>query len=462
VGKARYTGKDVTQVRSLQRRHTPDTVGPDERVQTSLRGIAKRASTCKEHRFQNLYQLVNEELLLDCWGELNKQAASGVDGVRFELYEQDLYANVADLVERLKTKCYRARLVRRCYIPKTSGKLRALGIPALEDKLVHRACARILNAIYEQDFLPVSYGYRPKRDARMAVEDLTFNLQYNSFRYVVEADIKGYFDTIEHDKLLEMLGQRIDDKAFIGLIHRWLMAGILEPDGEVVYPESGSPQGGSISPILANLYLHHVLDQWFDTVVKPRCKGSALMLRYADDFICAFQYKSEARRFYRVLPMRLAKFGLSVAPEKTALLRFSRFDPGLQYRFQFLSIEFYWDRDWDGELRVKRRTAPKRLQAAKRKMTEWIKKNRHLRGKHFTEGLNRRIRGHYNYFGLIGNDRAVRSFYFHAIGCAFKWLNRRGGKKNSFNWETFKKALKRLGVVRPEIKKRQREHAILA
>lgn len=455
-------GKDVTEVRSLQSKHAPDTVGLDKRVQTSLQGIAMRASTCKEHRFQDLYRLLNEELLLDCWGELNKRAAGGVDGVTFEVYEQDLYANVVDLVERLKTKCYRAKLVRRCYIPKACGKMRALGIPALEDKLVQRACAKILNAIYEQDFLPASYGYRPRRDAREAVEDLGFNLQYGTFGYVVEADIKGYFDAIDHEHLLEMLSLRIDDKAFTGLICRWLKAGILDTDGEVIHPESGSPQGGSISPILANIYLHHVLDDWFETVVKKHCKGAALMIRYADDYVCAFQYKSDAKRFYHVQPKRLKKYGLEVAPEKTALRRFSRFDPGQQYRFQFLSIEFYWATGWDGELRVKRRTAPKRLQAAKRKMTEWIKLNRHLRGQHFIEALNRRLRGHYNYFGLLGNERALQSFHFHAIGCAFKWLNRRGGKKNSFNWTTFKLALKRLGVVRPETRRRQREHAILA
>lgn len=453
----------MTEVRSLQRKHTPDTVGLEQRVPTSLQGIALRASTCRDHRFQNLYQLLNEELLLECWGELNRRAASGVDGVTFAAYEEDLYANIADLVQRLKTKCYRAKLVRRCYIPKAgSEKLRALGIPALEDKLVQRACARILGAIYEQEFLPMSYGYRPNRGAKDAVKDLGFNLQYGSFGYVVEADIKGYFDTIEHDSLLEMLSQRIDDKAFTDLIRRWLKAGILEPDGEVVCPESGSPQGGSISPILANVYLHHVLDHWFDQEVRPRGKGQALMIRYADDFVCAFQYKSEAKRFYEVLPKRLRRFGLAVAPEKTALLRFSRFEPGLHRRFQFLSIEYYWAIDWDGELRVKRRTAPKRLQAAKRKMTEWIKANRHLRGRHFITALNRRLKGHYNYFGIHGNERALKSFQFHAIGCAYKWLNRRGGKRNSFNWTTFKAALKRLNVATPEVRERQRQHVILA
>ena len=334
-------GKDVTEVRSLQRKHTPDTVGLESRVQTSLRGIAKRASACKDHRFQNLYQLLNEELLLECWGKLNKRAASGVDEVTAQAYEEDLYANIEDLVRRLKTKCYRAKLVKRCYIPKANGQLRALGIPALEDKLVQRACARILTAIYEEDFVDFSYGYHPERCARDALEDMGFNLQYGSFGYVVEADIKGFFDKIDHEWLLQILEYRIQDRAFTGLIRRWLKAGILDTDGEIIHPESGSPQGGSVSPILANVYLHYVLDLWFDRVVKPRCKGQVMMIRYADDYICAFQYKCDAKRFYRAMPKRLEKFKLSVAPEKTALQRFSRFSPSLVNRFQFLSMEFY-------------------------------------------------------------------------------------------------------------------------
>ena len=455
-------GKDVTGVRSLQRKHTPDTVGLESRVQTSLRGIAKRASAGKDHRFQNLYQLLNEELLLACWGELNKRAASGVDEVTAQAYEEDLYAHIEDLVRRLKTKCYRAKLVKRCYIPKANGQLRALGIPALEDKLVQRACARILTAIYKEDFVEFSYGYRPERCARDALEDMGFNLQYGSFGYVVEADIKGFFDKIDHECLLLMLEHRIQDRAFTGLIRRWLKAGILDTDGEIIHPESGSPQGGSVSPILANVYLHYVLDLWFDRVVKSRCKGQVMMIRYADDYICAFQYKSDAKRFYRVMPKRLEKFNLSVAPEKTALQRFSRFSPSLVNRFQFLSMEFYWDTDYCGELRVKKRTAPKRLQAAKQKIKDWIKKNRHLKGQLFITALNRRLVGHYNYFGLRSNEKGVGSFYRFAIGCAFKWLNRRGGKKKSFNWDQFKIALKRLGVARPICADRQREHRILA
>lgn len=438
----------------------PDTVGLEQHETTSLWGIAKRARACKHHRFQDLYRRLDADLLLECWGDVNKQAASGVDGVTAAAYEQDLMANIQRLVERLKTKRYRPRRVRRCYIPKDNGKQRPLGIPVLEDKLVQLACAKILNAIYEADFLPVSYGYRPGKGAKDAVCDLGFNLQYGRFGYVVEADIQGYFDHIDHDGLLEMLRLRIDDKAFLQLIWQWLKAGILDSDGRVLHPAAGTPQGGVVSPILANVYLHHVLDLWFERVVRPRCQGQALLIRYADDYVCAFQYRCEAEGFYRTLPKRLAKFGLRLASEKTRILRFSRFHPGLRRRFAFLGFELYWARDRRGDLRVMKRTARKKLQQLKQRMSAWIKANRHLPGRQFFAAVNRKLVGHYNYFGLRSNEKALYSYYGHVIGCAFKWLNRRGGKRSSFTWGRFKAALQVLPVALPRIVERRRQHAV--
>ncbi|MDZ7843050.1 MAG: reverse transcriptase domain-containing protein [Gammaproteobacteria bacterium] len=279
----------MTEVRSPQRKLVPDTVGLDEHEPTSLRGIAKRARACKDHRFRDLYRELNAELLHACWRDLNKDAASGVDAVTAQVYEQDLDANIRDLAQRLKTKRYRTKLVRRCYIPKDNGGYRPLGIPALEDKLVQRACAKLLNAIYEQDFLLVSYGYRPGRGAKEAVADLGFNLQYSKLGHVVEADIRSFFDDIDHDWLLRMVSLRIDDRAFLNLIRKWLKAGILDTDGQVLHPVTGTPQGGIVSPILANVYLHYALDLWFERVVKPHCGGQALIIRYADDFVCVRQ-----------------------------------------------------------------------------------------------------------------------------------------------------------------------------
>ena len=261
----------------------PDKVGSGIDVQTSLRGIAKKASLNKQHRFRDLYRLLNIQMLQLAWENINKNTAIADEDQTVEDYGADLTANLDRLVVRLKQKRYQAKLIKRRYIPKENGKQRPLGIPALEDKIVQKAAAMILTAIYEQEFLDCSYGYRPNKGAKDAVSDLTFQLQFGVFGYIVEADIKGYFDNIDHDKLLGMLEKRIDDRAFLRLITKWLKAGILEPDGYVKHPVTGTPQGGLVSPILSNIYLHVVLDEWFEQVVKPRLKGRAIMCRYADD-----------------------------------------------------------------------------------------------------------------------------------------------------------------------------------
>jgi RNA-directed DNA polymerase len=462
VGKAHYKGKDLTEVRSPQRKLVPDKVGLEQYEPTSLLGIAIKAEARAKHRFQDLYRRLNAGLLMSCWKDLNKNAASGVDKVTAEAYEQELEANIQDLAKRLKHKRYRAKLVRRCYIPKGDGQERPLGIPALEDKLVQLACARILSAIFEPDFVDTSYSYRPNRSAKEAIQDLKFNLQFGKYGYIVEADIKGFFDNIDHGWLMRMLRERIDDAAFLNLIRKWLKAGILETDGKILHPETGTPQGGIVSPVLANIYLHFALDLWFQKRVRARCKGDAFILRYADDFICAFRYQDEAGRFYRKLAGRLEKFNLSVAPEKTQTIRFSRFHPGLQRRIVFLGFETYWMKDSKGVARVKQRTARKKLQSACRRVKEWIKGNRHLKGMAFIEALNRRLRGHYNYYNIPGNLCSLGRFYNWALRCSFKWLNRRGGKRKSFTWRTFSMAIDRLGIAKPQMIVVNRQHRVFA
>jgi len=442
-------GKDLTEVRSPQRKLMPDTVGLEQHKPTSLWGIAEKAKADKRHRFRDLYRELNAGFLHTCWRDLNKKAASGVDKVTAEEYAKNLHGNIQNLAERLKGKKYRTKLVRRCWIPKENGKERPLGIPALEDKLVQLACAKQLTAIYEQDFLESSYGYRPERSARHAVQDLTFDLQYGSYGYIVEADIKGFFDHMDHDWLLKMLSLRIDDRAFINLIRKWLKAGILETDGTIIHPDTGTPQGGIISPVLANVYLHFALDLWFEKVVKPNCQGDARICRYADDWVCAFQLRDDAQRFYRVLPKRLEKFHLETAPEKTGILRFSRFHPGMERRFTFLGFEFFWIKDRQGESRVKRRTSRKKLRGACKRIKEWIRSNRHLPGGEFFKGLNRRLVGHYNYYGVRGNWLSLKYFFEVAREHAFKWLNRRGGKRNSFTWDRYIQILDRVKVAWP-------------
>jgi RNA-directed DNA polymerase len=444
-------GKDLTEVRSPQRKLMPDTVGLEQHKPTSLRGIAEKAKADKRHRFRDLYRELNAGFLHSCWRDLNKSAASGVDKVTADEYAKDLHNNIQNLAKRLKGKKYRTKLVRRCWIPKENGKERPLGIPALEDKLVQLACAKLMTAIYEQDFLESSYGYRPGRSAKHAVQDLTFDLQYGSYGYIVEADIKGFFDHMDHEWLLKMLSLRIDDGAFLNLIRKWLKAGILETDGTIIHPDTGTPQGGIVSPVLANVYLHFALDLWFEKVVKPNCQGDARICRYADDWVCAFQLRDEAQRFYRALPKRLEKFHLETAPEKTKTLRFSRFHPGMERRFTFLGFEFFWKKDRQGEPRVKRRTARKKLKGACKRIKEWIRSNRHLPGGEFFKGLNRRLVGHYNYYGMRGNSLSLKYFFEVAREYALKWLNRRGGKRQSYTWSQFDRILDRVKIACPRI-----------
>ncbi len=462
AGKARYMGKDLTEVCSPQRKHVPDNVGLGQYVQTSLRGISTKAKANRKHCFQDLYRCLNVPFLLGCWKDLNKNAASGVDKVTAVDYEENLLDNVQILVNRLKTRKYRAKLIRRCYIPKENGKERPLGIPALEDRLLQLACAKLLSAIFEADFLDNSYGYRPKRSAKHAVNDLRFNLQYGKYGYVVEADIKGFFSHMNHDWLLRMLKERIDDAPFLNLIQKWLKAGILDTDGKILHPETGTPQGGIVSPVLANVYLHFALDLWFEKIVKKHCKGDAMLIRYADDFICAFQYQEDAGKFYKALPKRLGKFHLSLAPDKTGMIRFSRFHPSRSRMIIFLGFETYWTKDKQGKPRVMQRTARSKLQGACSRIKDWIKENRHLKGIKFIKALNRRLQGHYNYYSIVGNLRSLWSFYIWSIKCSFKWLNRRGGKRKSFTWVAFSKAIKRLGLVKPKLPLATNRHLVLS
>jgi len=297
---------------------------PPPSMGSSLRGIANKAAQNKSHRFQNLSRLLTNDFLVNCWKSINKKAAAGVDRTSAFEYAGNLESNVAQLVDSVKGGWYRAKLVLRKNIPKPGGKIRPLGIPSIADKLLQRAVARILEAIYEQDFLPCSYGYRSGTGAHKAIKDLSSVLRPGQYGWVVEADIKGFFNNIEHDKLLSMLKRRIDDKPLLKLIHRWLKAGILDIDGQVLHPATGTPQGGIVSPLLANVYLHYALDVWFEEAVKTHCEGRVYLCRYADDFVCAYELESDAQRFYEVLPKRLAKFGLEVAVEKTDIIQFYR------------------------------------------------------------------------------------------------------------------------------------------
>jgi len=422
-------------------------------MHTSLQGIAEKAKREKKYRFRNLYGMVNEEYLIRVWRDIRKEAAYGVDRISAQEYQRNLVGNIRDLVGRLKRKSYRAKLVRRHYIPKENGKLRPLGIPAVEDKLLQLAVARILEAIYEQDFLRCSYGYRDTVGPQDAVDKLTVKLQFGRYGYVVEADIQGFFDNIDHDWMIRMLAERVDDKALLWLIRKWLKAGVLDTDGKVMHPVTGTPQGGIISPVLSNVYLHYALDLWFEKIVKKYCKGEACLIRYADDFVCGFEKEQEAECFYKVLGRRLGKFGLQLSMDKTRVIRFDRQES--KESFDFLGFEFRWGKDRSGKAHLKRRTSRKKLRSSLKRFTSWCKEARKLKLRDLWVLLCAKLRGYYNYYGVASNSIGLSEFYSRAMRILHKWLNRRS-QKSSFTWETFKDLLRRNRIPQPRIVVRSR------
>lgn len=418
-------------------------------VQTSLLGIANKARSDQRYRFRNLYRELNEELLLDSWRLLRKDAALGVDRVSAAEYEANLEENIKQLVERLKRKSYRAKLVRRHYIPKGDGGKRPLGIPATEDKLLQLAVKRLLETIYEQDFLSCSYGYRPRVGALEAVDQLTVKLQFGAYHEIVEADIKGFFDNLSHEWLMRMLEQRIDDEPILRLIKKWLKAGVLDTNGKVLRPEGGTPQGGIISPLLANVYLHYALDLWFERVFQRSCKGKAFLHRYADDFVCGFEQEEDAQRFYRKLEERLRKFGLELAVDKTRVIPFSRHRRG-ETSFDFLGFEFRWGTDRKGQARLKRRTSRKKFRNSVKRAAEWCKKNRHRRLAEQFKWLSAKLRGYYNYYGVNGNYESLKEFYHLVQGLHLKWLNRRS-QRPSYTWDAYYELRQHFALAQPHI-----------
>jgi RNA-directed DNA polymerase len=447
---SRLQGEGMDRNTQLAKETYTGHVGLDKCRQTSLQGIARKAKEDKTHRFGNLYQLLNAEALREAFKELKKKAAAGVDKVTAASFAEELEYHVEEVVEQLKQKTYRTKLVRRVYIEKGNGKKRPLGVPVVADKMIQRAAAKILEAIYEQEFSQHSYGYRANTGAQQAVKDLTQELQFGKYSYIVEADISGFFDAMDHDWLLKMLEERIEDKAFLNLIRKWLKAGILDTDGKVIHPVTGSPQGGIISPMLANVYLHYALDLWFEKAVNVQSEGMAYFCRYADDFTCAFQYKQDAERFYQALQPRLGKFGLELSIEKTNIISFSRFRKEENTKFEFLGFEFRWGVSRKGCDTLKRRTSRSKLSKSIATFKEWCKENRNKRLRRLLPLLISKLRGYYNYYGLIGNYESLRQFYTQAMRILYKWLNRRS-QRRSFNFTEFTACIKRYQVPQPRI-----------
>jgi group II intron reverse transcriptase/maturase len=384
--------------------------------------------------FTSLAYFMDVEWLREAYQRTRKDGATGVDGQTGADYERDLEKHLQDLLNRAKSGSYRAPPVRRTYIPKGTGlESRPLGIPTFEDKVLQRAVVMALEPIYEQDFRNCSYGFRPGRSAHQALEELWQQTMNVRGGWIVEVDIRKFFDTLDRAHLRELLRQRIRDGVLLRLIDKWLHAGVLE-EGELTYPEAGTPQGGVISPLLANIYLHYVLDVWFEEVVKPRLRGHAFLIRYADDFVIGFSREDDARRVLEVLPNRLARYGLTLHPDKTRLVPFQR--PSTRSSsddsqrkgpagFDLLAFHHYWARSRRGYWVVTRTTMPSRLGRALRKVAQWCRANRHLPVPDQHRILSQKLRGHYNYFGITGNARALSRFRAAVCRLWRKWLSRR-------------------------------------
>ena len=422
-------------------------------VSTKQQRIATLARQSPPMGFTSLAYLMDVDWLREAFHRTRKDGAPGVDGQTWTAYAANLEAHLQSLLDRAKSGTYRAPPVRRVHIPKAGSRseTRPIGIPTLEDKLLQRAVVMLLEPIYEQDFYEGSYGFRPGRSAHQALETLWKQTMDVGGGWILEVDIRKFFDTLDHAHLREFLQQRMRDGVLKRLIGKWLKAGVME-DGSVSYPEAGSPQGGVVSPLLANVYLHDVLDAWFQQEVKPRLRGRAYLIRYADDFVIGFAREDDARRVMAVLPRRFDKYGLTIHPDKTRLIAFRPPPPAATGKdsdrdvrpgtFTLLGFTHYWGRSRKGRWVVKRKTASTRLSRAVRSIAQWCRRNRHRPVREQHQTLSQKVRGHYAYYGITGNARALSGFKDAVQRCWHKWLNRRN-RERTLDWDHFNRLLER-------------------
>lgn len=431
-----------------------------ESVSTKLKRIAQLAREDRTRVLVSLAHHIDVDLLREAYRRTRKDGALGVDGQTAAAYEENLKDNLQSLLDRFKSGRYKAPPVRRAYIPKGSdpSKKRPIGVPTFEDKVLQRAVAMVLEAVYEQEFLDCSYGFRPGRSAHQAIGNLREGLMAIKGGWVLEADIEGFYDNLDPRHLRSFLDQRVRDGVMRRAIDKWLSAGVME-EGNLSHPETGTPQGGVISPLLSNIYLHKVLDEWFEATVKPRLRGQALLIRFADDFVVAFQLERDARRVLEVLPERLGRYGLRLHPDKTRLLRFERpsktepdeSQPRESPRsFDFLGFTHYWEKSLRGYWTVKRKTASDRSTRFLRKLNLWCQGNRHAPMAWQHKQILSKLRGHFGYFGITGNSRCLNSVHHWAKRLWRKWLSRRSRTSN-LTWERFNLLLERYPLPNPRI-----------
>ncbi len=397
-----------------------------ERMEQEPKGI--REQSAKYPAVQNLMHNVNEQTLMAEHRRQARKKAVGIDGVDKAAYDEKAQENITELVERMKKFQYKPLPVRRTYIPKANGKQRPLGIPAYEDRLVQGVMAKVLNEVYEPRFLESSYGFRPGRSAHEVVRYINQTIMTKKVNYVLEADIKGFFDHIDHGWLMKFLAHDIQDKNFLRYVKRFLIAGIME-DGKRLDSDRGTPQGGLISPVLANVYLHYVLDLWMEKAIKPRLRGEVYYVRYADDFLILFQYENEAQKVMEVMKKRLGKFSLEIAEDKTRILPIGRFK-GTKEDFDFLGFTFFNTKTRTGKYRLGVRTSKKKLKAKRQAAKAWLKEHMHRPISETMQTIASVIRGHCNYYGVNGNFHAIQSFWKYLKYSAYRILNRRHQKRS--------------------------------
>jgi group II intron reverse transcriptase/maturase len=437
----------------------PGTPSPDP-ISTRRQRIAELAKQSPQAAFTTLAHHIDIDWLTEAYLRTRKDGAVGVDGQTAADYAVDLGENLRSLLDRAKSGRYQAPPVRRVHIPKGTGsETRPIGIPTFEDKVLQRAVAMVLEAIYEQDFLDCSYGFRPGRSAHQALDALWYRLMEVGGGWILEIDIRKFFDALDHRHLHAILRRRVRDGVLLRLIGKWLKAGVLE-DGCVTHPESGSPQGGVISPILANAYLHEVLDTWFEQTVKPRLKGRASLIRYADDAVLVFEVEGDARRVLDVLPKRFGKYGLTLHPEKTRLVPFQGRRPGAppcsrderSGTFDFLGFTHYWGRTLKGNWAVKRKTAKDRLRRSLASVVQWCREHRHISITEQWSALTRKLRGHFAYYGIPGNFASLGCYRYHVRRAWRKWLSRRS-QRAGIPWEHFNDLEKRYPLPQARLKR---------
>lgn len=400
-------------------------------------------------KVENLIHFVNKERLKEQHRKQQRNKASGIDKMTKDEYGISLEDNIENLIERMKKFSYKPLPVRRTYIPKANGKLRPLGIPAYEDKLVQGVMADILNEIYECKFLECSYGFRPKRSCHQAIREINQRIMINKVNYILDCDIKGFFDNVDHKWLMKFLEHDINDKVFLRYINRFLISGYME-DMKYYETDKGTPQGGLISPILANVYLHYVLDLFFEKYIKPKLKGEAYLVRYADDFIIMFQYENEAKQVYQLLIKRLAKFGLKMEQDKTRILPFGRFK-GTKETFDFLGFMHYNGTTRNGKYTVGHKMSKKKKKLKQQAIIKWIKEHRAVKFIEIIKLLNKKLIGLYAYYGINGMLIELYKIYYHTLYALGSSIFRRSQRKLSI--KTFNKILKRVPIAEPKIYK---------